>query len=109
MQHKKQCGYMHQLIIDLKNEPVSATVIYEDNQSAICIAKNPQFHGRSKHIAVKYHFIRDQVENNNMELKYCRTNGMIADMLTKGLNGEQFAKLRHMAGVREVIDHSVCQ
>ena len=105
----QEAMWLRQLIIDLKNEPVSATVIFEDNQSAICMAKNPQFHGRSKHIAIKYHFIRDQVENNNMELKYCRTNDMIADMLTKGLNGEQFAKLRHMAGVREVIDHSVCQ
>ena len=97
--------WLHQLIIDLKNEPVSATVIFEDNQSAICMAKNPQFHGRSKHIAIQYHFIRDQVENNNVELKYCRT----VEMLKKGLNGEQFAKLRHMAGVREMIDHSVCQ
>jgi hypothetical protein len=34
---------------------------------------------------------------------------MIADMLTKGLNGEQFVKLRYMAGVREMIDHSVCK
>ena len=59
-------------------------------------------------IAIKYHFIRDQVDNNNVELRYCRTNVMIADMLTKGLNGEQFVKLRRMAGVREMIDHSVC-
>ena len=105
----QEAMWLRQLTIDLKNEPVSATVIFEDNQSAICIAKNPQFHGRSKHIAIKYHFIRDQVENNNVELRYCRTNDMIADMLTKGLNGEQFAKLRHMAGVREMIDHSVCK
>ena len=105
----QEAMWLRQLTIDLKNEPVSTTVIFEDNQSAICIAKNPQFHGRSKHIAIKYHFIRDQVENNNVELRYCRTNDMIADMLTKGLNGEQFAKLRHMAGVREMIDHSVCK
>ena len=45
------------------NEPV---VIYVDNQSAIAIAKNPQFHGRVKHI--KYHFISEQVNNNNIEI-----------------------------------------
>ena len=97
----QEAMWLRQLTTDLKNEPTSATVIFEDNQSAICIAKNPQFHGRSKHIAIKYHFIRDQVDNNNVELRYCRTNDMIADMLTKGLNGEQFVKLRRMAGVRE--------
>ena len=43
----QEAMWLRQLIIDLKNEPVSATVIFEDNQSAICIAKNPQFHGRS--------------------------------------------------------------
>ena len=47
----QEAMWLRQLTIDLKNEPVSATVIFEDNQSAICIAKNPQFHGRSKHIA----------------------------------------------------------
>ena len=99
----QEAMWLRQITTDLKNKPTGATVIFEDNQSAICIAKNPQFHGRSKHI---YHFIREQVCNNTVELKYCRTNEMTADMLTKGLHGEQFEKLRHMAGVR---GHSVCK
>ena len=73
--------------------------IFEDNQSAIAIAKNPQFHGRVKHISIKYHFVREQVNNKNIALKYCRTSDMIADMLTKGLGRIQFEKLRKMAGV----------
>ena len=96
--------WLRQLTTDLKSEPTGATVIFEDNQSSISMAKNPQFHGQSKHIAIKYHFIREQVCNNNVELKYCRTNNMIADMLTKGLHGEQFAKLRHMAGVKQYLN-----
>ena len=36
---------------------VDSVVLYEDNQSAICIATNPQFHGRTKHIDIKYHFV----------------------------------------------------
>ena len=89
---------MKQLNQDLTgiNEPV---VIYEDNQSAIAIAKNPQFHGRAKHINIKYHFIREQVNNNNIELKYCQTSEMITDMLTKGLRKIKFEKLREMAGI----------
>ena len=103
----QEAMWLRQLTTDLKSKPTGATVIFEDNQSAIGMAKNPQFHGRSKHIAIKYHFIRENVCNNTVELRYCRTNDMIADMLTKGLHGEQFAKLRHMAGVRAMIGHSV--
>ena len=45
--------WMRELNSDLKNKPSQPTLIYEDNQSAISIAKNPQFHGRSKHINIK--------------------------------------------------------
>ena len=73
--------WLHQLLADLqkKKEPAKAMVIFEDNQSAISMAKNPSFHGRSKHIAIKNHFIREQVNSGNINLRYCRTNDMIAD------------------------------
>ena len=83
---------------------VAPIMINEDNQSAIAIAKNPQFHGRVKHISIKYHFVREQVNSNNIMLKYCRTSEMIADMLTKGLGRVQFEKLRKMAGVLPLIN-----
>ena len=56
--------WIHQLTKNLKNDMAAKEpiVIYEDNQSAICMAKNPQFHGRTKHIEINYHFIRDQVK-----------------------------------------------
>ena len=47
-------------------------MIYEDNQSAISLAKNPQFHGRAKHIDLRHHFIREQVADKSIELKYCQ-------------------------------------
>ena len=49
-------------------------VTYEDNQSAISMAKNPQFHGRAKHIDIKYYFVTEQVGSGKLELKYCKTN-----------------------------------
>ena len=94
-----------QLLADLQKEPAKPIVFFEDNQSAISIDKNPQFHGRTKHIVIKYHFIRKQVSNEKVELKYCKTNDMIADFMTKGLSGEQFEKLRLMAGVAPMIEH----
>jgi len=47
---------MGQFLTDLRNNPTAATHIFEDNQSAICLAKIPQFHCRAEHIGIKYHF-----------------------------------------------------
>ena len=57
----QEAVWMWQLACDLKNGPTEATVIFEDNQSTISMAQNPQFHGKAKHIGIKYHFIREQV------------------------------------------------
>ena len=54
--------WLQQLLSDLNNKPTDGMVIYEDNQSCISMTKNPQFHGRAKHVGIKYHFIREQVE-----------------------------------------------
>ena len=77
--------WMHQIIFELKRETAKPMTIYEDNQAAICLSKKPQYHGQSKHIDIKYHFIRDIVKNGAIEVKYCKTEEMIADMMTKGL------------------------
>ena len=69
------------------------------------MANNPQFHGRTKHIPIKYHYIREQVTNEKLELRQCRTNDMIANMMTEGLRGVQFEMLRLMAGVAPMIEH----
>ena len=58
------------------------------------------FHGRARHVDIKYHFVREQVTKGNIELKYCRTKDIIAGMLTKDLIHAKFTKLRYMAGVR---------
>ena len=93
----QEAVWMRQLTTELGSAPTDATTIFEDNQSAISMASNPQFHGRAKHISIKYHFIREKVSDGMVKLRYCPTNEMIADMLTKGLPKEQFAKLRHIA------------
>ena len=97
----QEAVWLRQLTAELESPPEMATTIFEDNQSAIAMTKNPQFHGRAKHIAIKYHFIREQVSNGMIKLEYCPTNEMLADMFTKGLNREQFCKLRSQAGIIE--------
>ena len=81
----QEAVWMRELISDLRNPPATSTEILEDNQSAISMAKNPQFHGRTKHINIKYHFIREQIANGTICLKYCPTEDMLADLLTKGI------------------------
>uniref|UniRef100_A0A1X7UD26 Reverse transcriptase Ty1/copia-type domain-containing protein n=1 Tax=Amphimedon queenslandica TaxID=400682 RepID=A0A1X7UD26_AMPQE len=77
--------WLSRLITELKRGTENPVTLYEDNQAAICLSKNPQFHWRSKHIAIKYHFIRDQVQKGTLTIQYCKTEAMAADMMTKEL------------------------
>ena len=100
--------WLKQLTSDVLGEPSTITEIFEDNQSTICLAKNPQFHGKMKHVEIKYHFVRDHIEQENIKLVYCRSEEMMADMFTKGLPISQFVKLRKMIGM-ELIEQSTCK
>jgi hypothetical protein len=70
-----------------------------DNVSAINLAKNPISHGRSKHIELRYHYLRDQVTKGLLKLEHCRSKLQIADILTKSVQVEVFKRLRDMMGV----------
>ena len=65
------------------DEEEDGTLLLVDNQSAIKLAINPVFHKRSKHIAIRYHFIRERIEMGEVNLEYVRTLAMAADQLTK--------------------------
>ena len=56
-----------------------------DNQGALALARNPEYHARTKHIDIQHHFIRDLVTSERIYLEYCPTTEMIADIMTKGL------------------------
>ena len=92
--------WIRRLVTELGNEPEGPTTLMEDNQSSIAMAKNPQFHGRAKHIDIRHHFIRERVNEGDIQLVYCPTGDMIADMLTKGLNRYQLKNLMDRAGIR---------
>jgi hypothetical protein len=64
-----------------------------DSSSAICLAQNPVFHGRAKHIKVRYHFLRDHVEKGDIVIKYIDTERQMADIFTKSLDTTHFASL----------------
>ncbi len=62
-------------------------ILHEDNEACINLSKNPQEYKRTRHIQVKYHFIRTLVQEKSIQLKYCRTQDQLADIFTKGVNG----------------------
>jgi len=76
-----------------------ALTVYEDNQGAIALAKNPEFHKRTKHIDIRYHFVREKVESGQVALQYCPTQDMLADIMTKAIAAPQFAALRTKLGI----------
>ncbi|GJY48379.1 hypothetical protein Tco_0438335 [Tanacetum coccineum] len=61
--------------------------LYRDSQSAITLSCNTMQHSRTKHIAVRYHFIKEHVENEIVELYFVKTAYQLADIFTKALNG----------------------
>ena len=65
----------------------------------LCWAKNPMFHAKKNHIDVKYHFIRDVLEDKHMELVKVHTYDNPADILTKGVAFERFAHCRALMGM----------
>lgn len=70
-----------------------------DNKSVIAMTKNPVYHSRSKHIAIKHHFIREAVEADEIQLKYCPTYDQVADIFTKALPKDKSQYFREMLGV----------
>lgn len=73
-----------------------------DNKLAISLSKNPVFHDRSKHIDLRYHFVREKVEAGDIDIEHVRTDDQLADILTKSLGRVKFQEMRKKVGVRTV-------
>ena len=91
--------WLRKLLGSIGFDQHKSTILHEDNQSTIALIKNPKHHARTKHIDIKYHFIRQSVDTNCIEVKYCCTDNMIADIMTKSLPRPKFEKLRAMLGI----------
>ena len=83
----------------MKQEIKEHVVMFCDNTSAINISKNPVMHSKTKHISIKYHFIRESVQEKEIRLEYVHTKEQIADIFTKPLPKDSFLYLRGKLGV----------
>jgi hypothetical protein len=97
---------------------VTDTLVYQDNLSTMLLAKNGKASSsrRTKHIHVRYFYVKDRVDSGAVRIEYCPTEMMLADFFTKPLQGAQFRKLRdlimnvdsddaHHANRRSVLGH----
>ena len=76
-------------------------MIHCDNQSCIQMAMNHVFHNKTKHIEIRYHYIRDMVHKGVVELQYVLTDDQTADVLTKPLLRTKFEHFHRRLGVEE--------
>ena len=99
----KEAQWLRRIIGEVFRPLQQPTILYSDNQSAIALTKDGSYHARTKHIDIRYHYIRFCVENGSIQLLYSPTDEMVADTLTKALPN---AKAKHFAaelGLRVVV------
>jgi hypothetical protein len=82
----KEGLHLQQLLGEIFNYPITeTTTIWEDNQSAIAYSQNALVSEKTKHIGMKWHFLKDRVEQRTIKFRYLPTHQIVADMLTKPL------------------------
>jgi hypothetical protein len=83
---------------------VSRNILYQDNQSAMLLEKNGMASSsrRTRHINIRFFFIKDRISSNELELQYCPTDQMVGDFFTKPLQGSKFFFFRRIIMGEEV-------
>jgi hypothetical protein len=93
----KEAMWLRTFLSELHLQPTAPMVIYGDNQAALSIAQNQQYHTATKHIAIKWHWIREVIESGDIQVKHMSTRDMTADIFTKGLE-----RIKHMHHVERL-------
>ena len=104
VQAAKESIWIQGFLKELGYTVANSNLIYGDNQGSIALANNPEYHARTKHIDIQYHFIRECVQNNKIALTYCPTADMVADGMTKALAREKHLDLLARMGVGEIAE-----
>ena len=96
----KEAVWLRTLLDELGETQSNPTTILTDNQGSIALAKNPEHHQRSKHIDIRYHFIRERLADGVIQLEYVPGHQMAADQLTKPLPKEAHNVCARRMGLR---------
>jgi transposase InsO family protein len=103
----KEAVWLRLLLSEMGHPQDGATPIHADNQSAIALASNPEYHARSKHIDIQYHYVREKVDDQTVTFVYTPTAEMIADGLTKPLEKVKHARFLQLLNL-DVVSSSDC-
>ncbi|XP_048226863.1 uncharacterized mitochondrial protein AtMg00810-like [Ricinus communis] len=95
----QECIWLKRLIQEIFSVLDYPVPIHYDNESAIKLTGNPVFHGRTKHIETHYHFVREKVLTQDIQLQKIRTEDQVADIFTKALGKAKFEVFRSALGV----------
>lgn len=95
----KEAMWLKQLFADIGESTSEKLVLFVDNQSAIKLIKNPVYHKRTKHIDVRYNYVREKYEENQIDIKFVPTNDQISDIFTKALSPNKFEMFRSGLGM----------
>lgn len=98
----KQAIWLQELMGEITGKKHEKILIRVDNKSAIALTKNPVFHRRSKHIHKRYHFIRECVEKDQIDVEHVPGKEQLADVLTKALARIQFKEMREKIRVQDL-------
>lgn len=91
--------WLARLLADMLDGKASTPVLRVDNKSAISLIKNPVHHDRTKHIQVKYHYVRECAEKGLIDVQFIGTADQLGDMLTKALGRLKYDELRGKIGL----------
>ena len=97
-----QALWLARLLGDLLGRDAEAVELRVDSKSALALTKSPIFHNRSKHIRIKYHFIRSCLDEGNIKAGYINTQDQLAVLLTKCLGRVKFQELRARIGMVQI-------
>lgn len=88
----QEAKFLKQLYYDLSGGQDRCVVIYGDNQGSLALANSHMQNQRSKHIDIRYHYIRSEIESKTIELKYIPTQDNLADIFTKPVSKNKILK-----------------
>ena len=91
----KEVVWLRRLLMEIGCQQNNSTPLFCDNQSAIRLVYNPEFHQRTKHIDVKFHHIRDMQIQQEISIQYIPTENQLANALTKKSNHQKLSKFKH--------------
>nr|GFB48916.1 zinc finger, CCHC-type [Tanacetum cinerariifolium] len=102
-----QALWLKRLLSKLMHSQEEKITIQVDNKSAIALMKNLVIHRRSKHVDTKYHFIRECIEREDIQVEFVNGEYQKVDLLTKALPKIKFLTMRQLIGLKD-LSHSVC-